>query len=79
VKLRVKEKKLGRELAYGQYWNGEGLIEIDSRLKSKKFLEIACHELLHFCYYKLSENQVDRGAKILARELWKMRYRRVEK
>ena len=79
MKLRVKERKLGKEKAYGQYWNGEGLIEIDPRLKAKKFLTIACHELLHAVAPRLSESHVDRASKIMARELWKLRYRRVEK
>lgn len=76
---RVKERKLGRELAYGLCWQGEGLIEIDPRLKAKTALDTLIHEMLHHYAPAWGERKVSQVATQMTRILWKHRFRRIEK
>ncbi len=76
---RIKERPLGRERALGQCWKTEGLVEIDPRLKSRLYLGTLIHELLHFYAPDWSESKVDRISREITRELWRRRFRRVEK
>lgn len=46
-KIKVKYSKLGRENIWGVAHCGNNLIELDTRLKGKKHLEILAHESLH--------------------------------
>ena len=70
--VKVVWRKLGRERAWGQATIGEDLIEIDPRLGAKRQLEVLCHEQVH-----LSEGEVDKAGKALAKMLWAQDYRRV--
>ena len=76
-KSKVVYVKLGRQRAWGQATIGEGLIEIDPRLGAKRQLEVLCHEQVHLTFPEMSESQVDRAGKDLARMLWAQDYRRV--
>ena len=75
--VKVVWRKLGRERAWGQATIGEDLIEIDPRLGAKRQLEVLCHEQVHLCFPQLSEPEVDRAGKVLAKMLWAQDYRRV--
>lgn len=74
---KVVWRKLGREQAWGQATIGENLIEVDPRLGAKRQLEVLCHEQVHLTFPQLSEPDVDRAGKDLARLLWAQNYRRV--
>jgi hypothetical protein len=76
-KVKVVWRKLGRERAWGQATIGDDLIEIDPRLGAKRQLEVLCHEQIHLTFPELSEAQVDRAGKALAKMLWAQDYRRV--
>ena len=76
-KSKVVYVKLGRQRAWGQATIGEGLIEIDPRLGAKRQLEVLCHEQVHLTFPEMSEAQVDRAGKDLAKMLWAQDYRRV--
>ena len=76
---RIKERLLGRERALGQCWQGDGLIEIDPRLKAKAALDTYIHEMLHHYAHDWSETRVSRTASAMAKILWKHRFRRIEK
>lgn len=76
--MKVKERKLGREKAWGLAHQDENLIEIDPRLKGKKRMEITVHEALHLIFPTLSETDVIRHSKKLTGLLWKENYRKVE-
>jgi len=76
-KTKVVWRKLGKERAWGQATIGEGLIEIDPRLGAKRQLEVLCHEQVHLTFPELSEKDVDRAGKDLARLLWAENYRRI--
>ncbi len=76
-KLKVIERKLGRELAWGQHWQGENLIEIDPRQTPKRYLNTLIHEALHHINQRASERVVIRQAGALTELLWKSNFRRV--
>ena len=79
TKLKIKEKKLGRSKAWGQYWHGENLIEIDYRMRSKHYLSVLVHELLHHVFPDMSETMVTRRAPKIAEGVWRQGYRRIAK
>lgn len=75
--VKVVWRKLGREQAWGQATIGENLIEVDPRLGAKRQLEVLCHEQVHLTFPDMTEEEVDRAGKDLARLLWAQNYRRV--
>lgn len=75
--VKVVWRKLGREQAWGQATIGKNLIEVDPRLGAKRMLEVLCHEQVHLTFPQMSEKEVDRAGKDLARLLWAQNYRRV--
>jgi len=74
-KLKIIEKKLGRQSAWGLYDNN--LIEIDPRQTSKRYLDTCIHELLHHVDPTLSESKVSKIAGIIANGLWQQNFRRI--
>ncbi len=76
--IKIKEKKLGRERAWGLCYS-DGLIEIDPRMKSKKYLVILIHELLHHLEPGWSENKVDKTSIFLGNIIWEKNYRRIQR
>ena len=76
--VKIVERKLGREKAYGQCF-GDGLIELDPRMNSKQYLNVSIHELLHHIFTEMSETQVNKTASITSEELWNLGYRRIYK
>ena len=77
--VKIQERKLGKERAWGLCWHGENLIEIDPRQKSKKYLDTLIHELLHYCFPELSETTVSREASRITEGVWRQNYRRISK
>jgi hypothetical protein len=78
-KLKIKEKKLGRSKAWGLYYYGDNLIEIDHRMKSKHYLSVLIHELLHHVFPWMSETMVNRSAPKIAKGIWLQNYRKIAK
>lgn len=76
-KLKIVERKLGKEQAVGLYYVGESRIEIDPRQSPKKFLNTLIHELMHHVYPSASEEKVCRFAGTLTEALWRNNYRKV--
>ena len=76
-KAQVVEKCLGREGAYGQYY--DGVIEIDPRQDSQDYLDTLIHELLHHYFRELPEDQVLEIATQITAQIWAKNYRKVEK
>lgn len=76
-KPKVIEKPLGRERAWGQQYGRT--IEIDPRQKPKRYLETAIHEMLHVYFRGADETKVTKVAKLMAKTLWKLRFRRLAK
>jgi hypothetical protein len=75
--VKVVWRKLGKEKAWGQATIGEGLVEVDPRLGAKRQLEVLIHEVTHLAHPGMTEVDVDRTGKMIARVLWSENYRRV--
>lgn len=78
-KIKVIDKKLGREHALGQAWRGHNTIEIDPRQDSKERLGTLIHEVIHILYPELTEEEVLFAERTLAAVVWKQGYRRIQK
>lgn len=76
-RIKIVYRKLGKEQAYG-IASSDGIIEIDSRLKSKKHLEVLIHELLHVLQPEDSEETIIKKSVTLTKILWKEGYRRID-
>jgi len=76
-KIKIIYRKLGKEQAYG-IASSDGIIEIDSRLKSKKHLEVLIHEVMHLLQPEDSEEEIVEKSITLTKILWKENYRRID-
>jgi hypothetical protein len=76
-RIKIVYRKLGREQAYGVS-SSDGVIEIDSRIRSKKHLEVLIHEVLHILQPSDSEEQIIKKSVTLTKILWKEGYRRID-
>ena len=77
-KIKVIYKKLGRERVYGFANLGYNEIEIDSRIKSKKHLELIIHESMHILFPEAEEEEIVTKSIILTNTIWGEHYRRVD-
>lgn len=75
--IKIIYRKLGKEQAYG-IASSDGVIEIDSRLKSKKHLEVLIHEVMHILQPEDSEDEIIEKSIALTKILWKENYRRID-
>jgi len=75
-KITIIERKLGREKAVGQSYKDDGLIEIDPRQDSFNYMETVIHEIMHVLFPALSETEITKKSHKLAKELWKIHFRR---
>ena len=77
MRIKIIYRKLGREKLYGLS-STDGIVEIDSRLKSKKHLEILIHEVLHILNPNDSEEDIVKKSITLTKLLWEQGYRRID-
>jgi len=77
-KIKVIYRKLGRHKVYGFANCGYNEIEIDSRVKSKKHLELIIHESMHILFPEAEEEEIESKAIILTNTIWGEYYRRVD-
>jgi len=77
--IKVVERPLGREKAFGLAWVGENKIEIDGRLKSKEYLDTLIHEMLHIYNPTWPETRVAQTATEMANIIWNKNYRRIKR
>jgi hypothetical protein len=77
-RIKIIDRKLGKERAVGQAHHGDNLIEIDPRQRSRDRLDTVCHEVIHLLGPHLSEEIVISHANILSDALWRDRWRRIE-
>ena len=77
-KIKVIFKKLGRNKVYGMANLGYDEIEVDSRLKGKKLLEIIIHESMHLLMPEAEEDEIVKKSIILTNTLWQQGYRRID-
>ena len=55
---------------HGYAFTDEDRIEIDSRLKGRKLIEITVHELLHLLFPKLEEPEIIDASITITNVLW---------
>lgn len=78
MKIRVKEKKLGKHGVHA-YAYENGKIELDPRLKDFKLMKIEIHEALHVKRWSMKEREIISIAYFLARFLYTQRkYRKLK-
>ena len=77
-RIKIIDRKLGKERAVGQAHHGDNLIEIDPRQRSRDRLDTVCHEVIHLLGPHLSEETVISHANILSDALWRDKWRRIE-
>jgi hypothetical protein len=77
MKIVIKYKKLGKEKVHGLAWS-DGEINIDSRLKGRKHLEIIIHEVAHLLWPEDDEDAIIEKSVTLTKILWKEGFRRVD-
>ena len=77
-KIKIIIRKLGKERASGQAYQGCNLIEIDPRQDSKDFLGTAIHETLHILYPDLTEEEIIHAEQIMTDVVWRLNYRRIQ-
>jgi len=79
ARIKLEERKLGREKNWGQAIFAEGKIEICPTQSQKRRLNTVIHEGIHILDPNLPELKVRAYANRLADLLWKDRWRRIEK
>ena len=78
-KIKVIDKKLGRQKAVGQAYADAKVIEIDPRQTSRNYLDTLIHELLHVYNPEWSETKVSKTANEMTDIIWKKNYRRIKR
>lgn len=78
-RIKIVERKLGRDKVLGWAHYDKPLIELDSRLRHKLQQEVLLHELLHIALPDLTEEAVDRAARFMADHTWRFGLRRVQR
>lgn len=84
-KVKIRDRKLGREDAHGQSWGPDetpgkrNTIEIDPRQSARSRMNTIIHEGLHQLDDTLSERTVRRFAAFLSDLLNRDGYRRIQK
>ena len=74
--IAIIRRKLGREKADGITY-GDGCVYVDQRQSGIDELDTVIHELLHDALPHLSEETVERAAPLIARSMWRDKWRRV--
>lgn len=78
-RIKLVERKLGREKAHGLAHQGEGMIEVNpSHPSMKERLDTLLHEGIHILDPNLPETKVRAYSKRLTDLLWKDRWRRLD-
>jgi hypothetical protein len=77
VKIKVKNRKLGQQKAWGLAHSGLNLIELDVRLKGRRHLLYLIHEALHIIHPEWSETKVIKISRQMTKLLWSQNYRRI--
>lgn len=78
-RLKVVEKRLGREKASGVVYEGDrDTLHIDPTLRSQDRCEILLHEALHLLDPAMPEMKVRAWSRRLSDLLWRDRWRRME-
>lgn len=78
-RIKLVERKLGREKAHGLAHKEHGYIEVSPKHPSmKERLDTLLHEGIHILEPQLSEKKVNAYSRRLTDLLWKDRWRRLD-
>jgi hypothetical protein len=77
-RIKVKYQKLGKHKAWGMAHFDDNTIVVDSKLRSKKKMEIIIHEVLHCLFKDMEEDEIIRKSIILTNTLWHENFRSIE-
>lgn len=75
-RVKIVERKLGRERCVGQATRRVNLVEIDPRQSEYERLDTLVHELFHISFPDASEEEVISISRWFSRILWRQHYRR---
>jgi len=78
-RVKIVERKLGRERCVGQAFTGINRVEIDPRQSEYERLDTLVHELFHISFPDASEDEVIRLSRWFSRILWRQQYRRIHR
>ena len=78
-KIKVIDKKLGRQKAVGQAYTDARVIEVDPRQRSKNYLDTLIHEMLHVYCPDWSESKVTKTANEMTDIIWQKNFRRIKR
>jgi hypothetical protein len=76
-RVKIVERKLGRERCVGQAVHGINLVEIDPRQSEYERLDTLVHELFHISFPHATEEEVIVISRWFSRILWRQHYRRL--
>lgn len=76
-RVKIVERKLGREDADGTADNLHKVIEVDPRVNEMRRLNVIVHEAIHLSDWSLPEAKVKEMADFISPIVWKAGYRRV--
>ena len=76
-RVKIVERKLGRERCVGQATHGINLVEIDPRQSEYERLDTLVHELFHISFPDATEDEIVVISRWFSRILWRQQYRRV--
>lgn len=75
-KIKVIYRKLGKERLWGAAH--VDFIELDTRLKGKKHMEIFTHEAFHYLFPELSEKEIVKKSILFTNTMWNDGYRKCD-
>jgi hypothetical protein len=78
-KIKLVERKLGRERALGMAHHGENMIEISTNQSTRERLDTVIHETLHLLDPDMPEKRVNSYANRISNVLWKDNWRKITK
>jgi hypothetical protein len=78
-KIKLVERKLGREKALGLAHHSEDMIEICINQSSKERLDTVIHEILHLLNPNMPEKLVNSYSNRISKVLWKDNWRKITK
>lgn len=77
-RVKIVDRKLGRQKAWGMCNFDTKLLEVDPRQDSKNYLDTMVHEMLHLYFPDEPEWRITKVATRMTNELWKRKYRRIQ-
>jgi hypothetical protein len=75
---KIIHRKLGKERSWALAHSADNLIELDVSLRGYRYLLYLIHEFMHIRHPEWSETKVRKESSVMARLLWKAKFRRLD-